>query len=144
MSDPMPQSIYLIQQLRSLKLSYLHLVEPYAACYTSDTVALYGDSNDVLIRMWGKTSPVILNHGFDATSACKAIEKYMGIVDIAVAMGAPFISNPDLIYRIKKGILLMPPDRSKSHSVIDPDGYITYPFSDEWEAEQEARTGDKA
>ncbi|KAM0512603.1 hypothetical protein ACHAPE_008627 [Trichoderma viride] len=139
MSDPMPQFIYLIQQLRSLKLSYLHLVEPYAACYTNDTVALYGDSNDILIRMWGKTSPVILNHGFDALSACSAIEKYIGVVDIAVAMGAPFISNPDLIYRIKKGIPLMPPDRSKSRSVMDPDGYITYPFSDEWEAEQEAR-----
>lgn len=139
MSDPMPQFIYLIQQLRNLKPSYLHLVEPYAACYANDTVALYGDSNDILIRMWGKTSPVILNHGFDASSACKAIEKYIGVVDIAVAMGAPFISNPDLIYRIKKGIPLMLPDRSKSHSVMDPDGYITYPFSDEWEAEQEAR-----
>nr|WOD46359.1 hypothetical protein [Trichoderma atroviride] len=136
MSDPMPQFIYLIQQLRNLKLSYLHLVEPYAASYTNDTVALYGESNDILIRMWGKTSPVILNHGFDALSACKAIEKYVGVVDIAVAMGAPFVSNPDLIYRIKKGIPLMPPDRSKSHSVMDPDGYITYPFSDEWETEQ--------
>lgn len=139
MSDPMPQFIHLIQQLRSLKLSYLHLVEPYAACYTNDTVALYGDSNDILIRMWGKTNPVILNHGFDALSACNAIEKYMGVVDIAVAMGTPFISNPDLIYRIKKGIPLMPPERSKSHSVMDPDGYITYPFSDEYAAEQEAR-----
>lgn len=139
MSDPMPQFIYLIQQLRDLKLSYLHLVEPYAARYTSNTVAFYGDSNDILIRMWGKTSPVVLNHGFDATSACKAIEKYIGIVDIVVAMGAPFMSNPDLIYRIKKGIPLVPPDRSKSHSVMDPDGYITYPFSDEWEVEQEIR-----
>ncbi|KAL7927931.1 hypothetical protein ACQKWADRAFT_325258 [Trichoderma austrokoningii] len=129
MSDPMPQFIHLVQQLRGMKLSYLHLVEHYAACYTNDAIALYGDSNDILIHMWGKASPVILNHGFDALSTCKAIEDYIGVADIAVAMGATLISNPDLIYRIAC------PDRSKSHSVMDPDGYITYSFSDEWEAE---------
>ncbi|PTB46541.1 hypothetical protein M441DRAFT_42324 [Trichoderma asperellum CBS 433.97] len=89
-------------QLRNLKLAYLHLVAPYAARYTNNTVARHGDSNDILIRMWRKTSPVILNHGFDAIIACKAIEKYIGILDIAVAMSAPFMSNPDLIYRIKR------------------------------------------
>jgi NADPH2 dehydrogenase len=139
MHDPMPQFIYLVQQLRSLKLSYLHLVEPFVAQHTNGAEALFGDSNDILIRMWGKTSPVILNHGFDATSACEAIERYIGVVDIAVAIGAPFMSNPDLIYRIKKGIPFVLPDRSKSHSVMDPDGYITYHFSDEWKAEQDAR-----
>ncbi|KAL7935985.1 FMN-linked oxidoreductase [Trichoderma chlorosporum] len=139
MHNPMPQFIYLIQQLRSMKLAYLHLVEAFVARQTNSAEALFGDSNDVLIRMWGMTSPVILNHGFDATSAIQAIERYMGVANIAVAIGALFMSNPDLIYRIKKGIPLVPPDRSKSHSVLDPDGYITYPFSDEWKAEQDAR-----
>ncbi|KAK4079935.1 hypothetical protein Trihar35433_1040 [Trichoderma harzianum] len=139
MHDPMPQFIYLIQQLRGLKLAYLHLVEAFRARQTNSTEALFGDSNDILIRMWGMTSPIILNHGFDAPSAIEAIERYIGVADIAVSIGAPFMSNPDLIYRIKKGIPLALPDRSKSHSVIDPDGYITYPFSDEWKAEQDAR-----
>lgn len=139
MHDPMPQFIYLIQQLRGLKLAYLHLVEAFVARQTNTAEALFGDSNDILIRMWGMTSPVILNYGFDATSAIEAIDRYMGVADIAVAIGAPFMSNPDLIYRIKKGIPLMLPDRSKSHSVIDPDGYITYPFSHEWRAEQDAK-----
>ncbi|OPB39312.1 NADH:flavin oxidoreductase/NADH oxidase family protein [Trichoderma guizhouense] len=139
MHDPMPQFIYLIQQLRGLKLAYLHLVEAFRARQTNSAEALFGDSNDILIRMWGMTSPIILNHGFDAPSAIEAIERYIGVADIAVSIGAPFMSNPDLIYRIKKGIPLALPDRSKSHSVIDPDGYITYPFSDEWKAEQDAR-----
>ncbi|KAM0260266.1 hypothetical protein ACHAQJ_002830 [Trichoderma viride] len=139
MHDPMPQFIYLIQQLRNLKLSYLHLVEPFVAQHTSSAESLFGDSNDILIRLWGKTSPVILIHGFDATSACEAIERYIGVADIAVAIGAPFMSNLDLIYRIQKGIPLVPPDRSKSHSVMDPDGYITYSFSDKWRAEQDAK-----
>lgn len=85
------------------------------------------------------TSPVILNHGFDATSAIEAIERDIGVADIAVAIGAPFMSKPELIYRIKKGIPLVSPNRSKSHSVLDPDGYITYPFSSEWVAEQDAK-----
>ncbi|KAH8128612.1 FMN-linked oxidoreductase [Trichoderma asperelloides] len=132
-----PQFIHLIQQLRNLKLSYLHLVEPYAARYTN-TIARHGDSNDILIRMWGKTSPVSLNHGFDAISACKAIEKYIGILDIAVAMSAPFMSNPDLIYRIKREsplCLQIGPSRTQLWTQIG----IMYPFSDEWRAEQEAR-----
>ncbi|KAL7950528.1 FMN-linked oxidoreductase [Trichoderma barbatum] len=139
MHDPMPQFIYLIQQLRGLKLAYLHLVEAFVARQADTTEALFGDSNDILIRMWGMTSPVILNHGFDATSAIEAIERYIGTADIAVAIGAPFMSNPDLVYRIKKGISLTLPDRSKSHSVMDPEGYITYPFSDEWKLEQDER-----
>ncbi|RFU78029.1 aldolase-type tim barrel [Trichoderma arundinaceum] len=139
MHDPMPQFIYLIQQLRALKLSYLHLVEAFVAHNTNCAEALFGDSNDILIRMWGMTSPVILNHGFNAASAIEAIERYIGVADIAVSIGAPFMSNPDLIYRIKKGIPFEPPDRSKSHSVMDPDGYITYPFSYEWRVEQDAK-----
>ncbi|EHK16730.1 uncharacterized protein TRIVIDRAFT_40350 [Trichoderma virens Gv29-8] len=139
MNDPMPQFIYLIQQLRGMKLAYLHLVEAFVARQTISAEALLGDSNDILIRMWGMTSPVILNHGFNATSAIEAIERYIGVADIAVAIGAPFMSNPDLIYRIKKGISLAVPDRSKSHSIMDPDGYITYPFSGEWKTEQEAK-----
>lgn len=120
-----------------MKLSYLHLVEPYAARYTN-TIARHGDSNDILIRMWGKTNPVSLNHGFDAISACKAIEKYIGILDIAVAMSAPFMSNPDLIYRIKREsplCLQIGPSRTQLWTQIG----IMYPFSDEWRAEQEAR-----
>lgn len=86
MSDPIPQFVHPIQQLRDLKLSYLHLVKPYAARYTNNTVARYGDSNDILIRMWGEDKPSNL----------------------------------------------------KSHSAMNPDGYITYPFSDKWTPEQEA------
>ncbi|MBB2749772.1 UNVERIFIED_ORG: 2,4-dienoyl-CoA reductase-like NADH-dependent reductase (Old Yellow Enzyme family) [Rhizobium aethiopicum] len=48
-----------------------------------------------------------------------------GIGD-AVAFGRPFISNPDLPYRLEEGVPLAPDDASKWFNQ-GPEGYIDYP-----------------
>ena len=51
--------------------------------------------------------------------------------------GRRYISNPDLVYRVKKGIEFAPYDRftfyinQKAGDKCEP-GYIDYPYSDEY------------
>lgn len=48
-----------------------------------------------------------------------------GYIDLA-AFGSPFISNPDLVYRLKHKLALTPPNRDTYYGG-GPQGYIDYP-----------------
>lgn len=48
-----------------------------------------------------------------------------GVIDLA-AFGQPFISNPDLVARLKKNIALIPPDRATYYGG-GAEGYTDYP-----------------
>ena len=47
-----------------------------------------------------------------------------------VGFGRIFISNPDLVYRLKEGLALNPYDRSTFYSQDPKIGYTDYPFAD--------------
>ncbi len=96
MSDSNPQKHFswLIGKLNAYPLAYLHLIEPFEAVdhlpgYASNVAAFYRPFYDGLL---------IANNGFDPFSAAKAIAD--NETDM-VAFGRYFISNPDLVERIK-------------------------------------------
>ena len=131
MADPVPQFSHLIEGLKELKLVYLHLVESRvsgnADVETTEKV-------DPLMEIWGKTSPVLLAGGFQPDSAKRTVEEEYAGHDVIIVFGRHFIANPDLPFRIQKGIELTRYDRKLFYNAGSPHGYIDYPFSKEWEA----------
>jgi len=67
-----------------------------------------------MINVWGKTSPVILTGGFNAQSAKRVVDEEYKDKDIIIGFGRYFISNPDIVFRIREGIELTPLSRRSS------------------------------
>jgi N-ethylmaleimide reductase len=104
-----------------LGLSYLHLVDHSAMG------APKPDSATVLaicqaFRNAGGGS-VILSGGYDRERA--EIDLLSGAADL-IAFGRPFISNPDLVARLKGGYPLAEADQATFYSP-GAEGYIDYP-----------------
>ncbi|KAK7538008.1 hypothetical protein IWX49DRAFT_557472 [Phyllosticta citricarpa] len=135
MSDPIPQFSYLIDQLRALDLAFLHLVEPRVAGVIDRDPQ--NESLDFALQSWGRDKPVLIAGGFTTELAIKAVEEKYKDHDVAVVFGRRFISTPDLVYRVKKGIPFNDYDRftfyinQKAGDNPEP-GYIDYPYSDEF------------
>ncbi|KAK9472607.1 uncharacterized protein V1510DRAFT_394683 [Dipodascopsis tothii] len=122
MADPMPQFVYVAQQLQTRfpKLAYLHLVEPRVSGL-DDVVPVPGESHDPIRAVWHGV--IIIAGGFTPETAAAHAKAYPKEL---VAFGRYFTSNPDLVARIKEGIPLEPYDRSKFYLRKSPDGYVTY------------------
>ncbi|MCJ1474986.1 Chanoclavine-I aldehyde reductase fgaOx3 [Lambiella insularis] len=133
MNDPIPQFTHLIGELKKMRLAYIHLVESRVSG-TADVETT--EKVNFAIDIWGKTSPVLLAGGFKPDSAKRAVEEEYKDNEIAVVFGRYFISNPDLPFRIQEGLELTPYDRSTFYKPQSPDGYIDFPFSKEFEAQQ--------
>ncbi|KAK8165704.1 hypothetical protein BC567DRAFT_231849 [Phyllosticta citribraziliensis] len=135
MSDPIPQFSYLIDQLRALDLAFLHLVEPRVAGVIDRDPQ--NESLDFALQSWGRDKPVFIAGGFTTELAIKAVEEKYKDHDVAVVFGRRFISNPDLVYRVKKNIPFTDYDRftfyinQKAGDKPEP-GYIDYPYSEEF------------
>lgn len=133
MKDPIPQFTYIINQLKTLDLAYLHLTESRISGDAS--TAVYRPvtrENEPLVAAWGNAGPLILAGGFTAEKAEKAVNEVYTGENVLIAFGRYFISTPDLVYRLKNGIALNPYDRSTFYKKMSPDGYTDYPFSEEW------------
>jgi len=121
--DPISLYTYLIQQLDSKNLSYLHLVEPRSSGAAYKDV----DHQDVpsvgkLFRnIWNNT--LIVAGNFDRDSATQVVNQQHAD---AVAFGRLFISNPDLVYRLEQNLPLSPYNRSTFYQGNEQ-GYIDYP-----------------
>ena len=132
MADPVKQFSHLIEGLKKLKLVYLHLVESRVKG-NADIEAT--EKVDPLMKIWGKTSPVLLAGGFQPDSAKRAVEQEYTGQDVLIVFGRHFIANPDLPFRIEKGIALTKYNRDTFYIAKSPIGYVDYPFSKEWEAQ---------
>lgn len=130
MTHPVEQFSHLIRGLKELKLAYLHLVESRisgnADIEATEKVA-------PLMDLWGKTSPILLAGGFQPDSAKRAVEVEYPNHDVVIVFGRHFISNPDLPFRVQKGIPFAKYDRDTFYKKGSPDGYIDYPFSEEFD-----------
>ncbi|KAJ8112488.1 hypothetical protein ONZ43_g5383 [Nemania bipapillata] len=135
MKDPYPQFEYLVKQLKPLNLSYLHLVEPRISGDV-DAGCGAGHSLASLIKLWNNQSPVILAGGYLLESAARTADETWKDFDIVIAFGRYFISNPDLVFRLKEGIELAKYDRSTFYTAKKKEGYIDYPVSDQYRAFQ--------
>lgn len=141
MADPRPQFTHLITQLAALDLAYLHLVEPRVhGVFDKDPPA---DENlEFALDAWGRGKKVLIAGGYTPEQAVDAVERTYSDWDAVIVFGRRFISTPDLVYRIKKGIEWAQYDRSSfyyDHTGGAPitKGYIDYPVSKEYVQEFE-------
>lgn len=68
--------------------------------------------------------------GFTPESAKRAVEdEYKKYNNVLMVFGRYFISNPDLVYRVKEGLPLARWDRSTFYIKESKKGYTDYPFS---------------
>ena len=108
---------YLAQQLNARGLLYVHLVD-HSAMGAPEVPA----SMKATFRKEFKGN-LILSGGYDAARA--EADLAANKCDL-IAVGRPFLANPDLVARWKSGVALNEPDFSTFY-VPGPKGYIDYP-----------------
>jgi N-ethylmaleimide reductase len=117
MRDSQPQVTF-VEAARSLDgfgLAYLHVLENINEVPAEARVV--GEMRKVF------KAPLILNDGYDAQSGAAALAA--GRADL-IAYGRPFIANPDLVARFKKGAKLAKPDFDYAYTE-GARGYTDYP-----------------
>jgi len=137
MAHPEPQYQYIVEQLaaRHPKLSYIHFVEPRISGY-DDVPENEKESLDFARDAWRKTGrPFISAGGFKRQDALEHLSR-KGHENELVAFGRYFISNPDLVERIKRNIPFTPYQRSLFYKAEAADGYIDYLTAEEQKLEQ--------
>lgn len=120
--DPVPQYVYLVEQLKPFNLAYVHFVESRAK----------GNDLSPIIKAYGNTSPVIVAGGFEQESSKKAVDEEYKEYDIIVGIGRPYTSNPDLPFRFKQGIALTPYQRETFFTPKSDKGFLEFPFSEQF------------
>ena len=138
MVDPIPQFTHLLSELAKLKLAYIHICEARVA---GDKESSSEGNVKFIFDVWGHTSPIFLAGGFgpaprwESASAAHAVDEEYQEYDVGVVFARHFLSNPDLVNRIKNGVALSASDPATFYKTKSPDGYIDYTYSKEWQAE---------
>jgi len=137
MEEPTAQFEYLVGGLKKLDLAYLHIVESRIDGNAgSDEV--HQDIN-FLVDLWGKDGKAVLvAGGFTAETALEAVEKTYAGRNVVIVFGRYFISNPDLVFRVKEGVELLKYDRDLFYNKGEKRGYTDYAFSKEFLAANKA------
>ncbi|WP_374348666.1 alkene reductase [Chitinimonas sp.] len=110
-------ALYVAKALGQRGIAYLHIAEPDWA----GGQALDDDYRRALRKAFGGS--LVFCGGYDADKAERLISS--GIAD-AVAFGRPFIANPDLVERYRRGAALNQADPSTFYGGSDH-GYTDYP-----------------
>jgi NADH:flavin oxidoreductases, Old Yellow Enzyme family len=127
-SDPNPQPIfnYLIEKLADFDLAFIHVIEGATG---GDRNHQQGDKpfdwdalRDIYRKAGGKGAWMV-NNGYDRENAIAAVET--GKADL-VSFGRLFISNPDLVHRLKENLPLTEPKKETFYGGGAP-GYTDYP-----------------
>ncbi|EOD50225.1 putative nadh:flavin oxidoreductase nadh oxidase protein [Neofusicoccum parvum UCRNP2] len=138
MADPVPQFTYLIKELRRLDLAYLHLFQSRIPG-DDDDAKENSERLDLMVQAWGKGKPVLIAGGLEPDSARHLLDEEYPDYDVVAVFGRYFLSTPDLVYRIQNGIPANPYHRETFYGDgkrVPERGYVDYPFSDEYLAEQ--------
>ncbi|KAA1472760.1 FMN-linked oxidoreductase [Dentipellis sp. KUC8613] len=128
MKDPYPTFTHLVTRLRDLypSLMYLHFIEPRMDGSDDVFAAMtpeIGSANDFARRIWAPR-PFVSAGGFTRETALHVAEKYGDVI----VFGRHFVSNPDLVRRVKEGLPCNKYDRKTFYAPETPVGYIDYPF----------------
>lgn len=127
-SDPDPQPLFthVVQQLARWPLAYVHVIEGQTGgardYQQGDKPFDYAALRTAYQRAGGKAA-WMLNNGYDREQAEAAVAS--GRADL-VAFGKPFISNPDLVRRLRDKAPLNPWDTTTFYGGGEK-GYIDYP-----------------
>ncbi len=116
-SDPQALFNHVAEQLAPLKLAFLHVIE--GATGGPRDVAPF----DYAALRTRVKAPWIVNNGYDRDMAIEAVAD--GRADV-VAFGRPFISNPDLVQRLRVGAPFAALDRDTLYGG-GAKGYTDYP-----------------
>lgn len=105
--------------LQQIGIAFLELREQktYGSFGTTDVPRVSPDIRKVF------TNPLVLNQEYTLETATEDLAS--GLAD-AISFGRPFISNPDLVERLRTGAPLNP-DNFKTWYSPGPEGYIDYP-----------------
>ncbi|MFT3817128.1 MAG: alkene reductase [Rubrivivax sp.] len=125
-SDAQALYTHVAGQLAPLKLAFLHVIEGATGGprdLSDQGVVPFDDA--AMRRAFG--GPWIVNNGYTRQMALDAVAH--GDAD-AVAFGRPFISNPDLVRRLREDAPLQPLV-GKTVYQPGPEGYTDYPTLDE-------------
>lgn len=119
-TNPLATFGYVLKELQSWHLAYAHITR-----VTAQDVA-HGATEGVGPRELRAyySGRIVTAGGFDASSGLQALSE--GWAD-AIAYGVPFIANPDLPERFRRGTSLNPPDESTFYAP-GAKGYTDYPF----------------
>ena len=101
-ANTVTQFSHLVKGLKVLDIAYLHLVESRIAGRV-DVEA--GESLDPFIELW-EDKPLVLAGGFNPETAKLAMDETYSNRDLAIAFGRAFVTNPDLVQRLKDGTRL--------------------------------------
>jgi NADPH2 dehydrogenase len=131
MKDPYPQFSDVITKLNDLNIAYIHLVSSRIA---GNADIEEGPSLEPLVKLFN--GPVLVAGGYRADSAKRLVDEEFKDKDIVVVFGRYFISTPDLVFRLKKGLEFNEYDRDTFYNAGEERGYLDQPFSPEFLAAQ--------
>jgi N-ethylmaleimide reductase len=114
-SDPVGTFSYAISELSKRKIAFLHFIEKMMGDPVVHVTLAQA-------RSWFN-GPLAVNGGFTKERAEQVVGK--GLADL-VAIGVPFIANPDLVERFKRGAPLNEPDMGTFYGGSEK-GYTDYP-----------------
>jgi N-ethylmaleimide reductase len=117
-SNPEPLYLSLIAQLNAFRLAYIHVVEGDTRLDRNPAGAF-----DLQSLRRAFNGLYIGNNRYDLALAIEARAK--NLADL-IAFGRPFISNPDLVERLRLGAPLAEPDQETFYAG-EAKGYIDYP-----------------
>ncbi len=127
-ANPQPLFEHVVRQLAPLGLAYLHIIEGS----TGGPRVLDDRPFDyaALRRAWreaGGTGAWMVNNGYDGPMAAAAVANGATGVQGAdlVAFGRPFVANPDLVERLRRGAPWNTPDRMTFYGGGEK-GYLDY------------------
>lgn len=108
--------VHLAGELSKLGLAYIHIVDHSA----QGAPALPAGIKEKIRGAF--RGAIILSGGYDRAKAESDLAAGKGEL---VAFGRPFLSNPDLVARMQKGVALAQPDPNKFYTP-GPEGYTDY------------------
>ncbi len=124
-SDPDPQPLFehYLRELAPLGLAYLHVIEgATGGARVLDERPFDYVKLKAAYRDAGGKAAWMVNNGYDRTLADRALADGADLV----AFGRPFISNPDLVRRLRDNLPLAPGDRNTFYGG-GAKGYTDYP-----------------
>lgn len=127
MKDPVPQFTDVIIKARQHKIAYLHIVESRIAGAVDSSG---NESLEFVYEAWDQ--PLLVAGGYSPAEAYELVDKKFPDKNILVIFGRYFVANPDLVYRIRHGLVLTKYQRSGFYTPGTGVGYSDYPFSEEY------------
>ncbi|HEY9224839.1 MAG TPA: alkene reductase [Variovorax sp.] len=121
--DPQPLFEYVVKQLATMNLAYIHVIEGATGGprEIADRPFDY-EALKAAYRQAGGKGAWMVNNGYDKPLAETAIKEG----DDLVAFGKPFISNPDLVRRLRENAPLNEVDKATMYGGGEK-GYTDYP-----------------